>query len=33
LIITHIPALTLTMENNGVVEVRYADGESKVICQ
>lgn len=31
IIITHIPALTLTMENTGVIKVRLADGKSEVI--
>jgi hypothetical protein len=31
LIITHIPALILTVENSGRIEVRYADNKSEVI--
>lgn len=30
-VITHIPMLTMTLENTGVIEVRLVDGESRIL--
>jgi hypothetical protein len=31
IIVTHIPALTMTLEQDGIIEVRYADGQSHIM--